>query len=97
MPGRSDNSAFEAWLMSTARLFERPSLRPSATAFESRLIAAVSSAVFWRIWSGVAFGEQAIQLLRITTLRTKLRERMSMAIGCGTGDQGWVPTFEIVD
>src|SRR3954468_13938863 len=53
MPGRDDKSSFEPLFRSTDLLLLRPSLMPWAMAFVSRLTAAVSSAVFCRIWSGL--------------------------------------------
>src|SRR3954467_4242089 len=90
MPGKSDNSAFDARFRSTAFLPLRPSLIPCATALESRLRAAVPSAVFSRIWSGVAFGEHAKQTASTHPARTPLKARVSMLVGCRSGSDGWV-------
>src|SRR5580765_3681905 len=61
MPGSDAKSSFEALFRSTVFLLLSPSFTPWATALVSRLMAAVSSAVFCRIWSGLWFVQATLR------------------------------------
>src|SRR5580700_2145167 len=96
MPGSPANSSLEALFKSTDFFSLSPSLIPSATAFVSRLRAAVSRAVLSRISSGLSLEVQAERAARVNPINATATSRMCMAIGCRVAPGGWRSSFQFL-